>query len=38
MAVNGVLRLARFAAMPVNEFVADRDAVDAASYRLLVGI
>lgn len=31
-------RLARFAAMPVETFVADRDAVDAASYRLLVGM
>lgn len=35
---DALSRLARFAAMPVNEFVADRDAVDAASYRLLVGI
>ena len=35
---DALSRLARFAAMPVSEFVADRDAVDAASYRLLVGI
>jgi len=31
-------RLARFAAMPMETFVADSDAVDAASYRLLVGM
>ncbi len=31
-------RLARFAAVPVETFVADSDAVDAASYRLLVGM
>lgn len=31
-------RLARFAAMPVETFVADSDAVDAASYRVLVGM
>ena len=31
-------RLARFAAMPRETFVADSDAVDAASYRLLVGM
>jgi len=31
-------RLARFAAMPLQTFIADSDAVDAASYRLLVGM
>jgi uncharacterized protein YutE (UPF0331/DUF86 family) len=31
-------RLARFAAMPVETFITDSDAVDAASYRLLVGM
>jgi hypothetical protein len=31
-------RLARFAAMPMETFVADSDAVDAACYRLLVGM
>ena len=31
-------RLARFAAMPRETFIADADAVDAASYRLLVGM
>jgi len=35
---DALARLARFAAMPVDQFVANRDAVDAASYRLLVGI
>ena len=35
---DAISRLARFAAMPVDEFVANRDAVDAACYRLLVGI
>ena len=35
---DALSRLAPFAAMPVNEFVADRNAVDAACYRLLVGI
>jgi uncharacterized protein YutE (UPF0331/DUF86 family) len=32
------VRLARFAAMPADAFLADSDAVDAASYRLLVGM
>jgi hypothetical protein len=29
---DALSRLARFAAMPVNKFVANDDAVDAASY------
>jgi uncharacterized protein YutE (UPF0331/DUF86 family) len=35
---DALSKLTRFAAMPVNEFVANQDAVDAACYRLLVGI
>ena len=35
---NALSRLARFAAMPVDQFVANDDAVDAACYRLLAGI
>jgi uncharacterized protein YutE (UPF0331/DUF86 family) len=35
---DACVRLSRFAALPVAEFVADRDAVDAASYRLLVAM
>ncbi len=35
---EAVNRLQRFAAMPVEEFVGDQVAVDAAGYRLLVGI
>ena len=35
---DALSRLARFAAMPVDQFVANDDAVDAACYRLLAGI
>ena len=35
---DAVQRLARFAAMPVEQFASSPDAVDAACYRLLVGI
>lgn len=35
---DAVSRLVRFAEMPADQFVADDDAADAASYRLLVGI
>jgi len=35
---EAVVRLQRFAALPVAEFVASPDGVDAACYRLLVGI
>jgi uncharacterized protein YutE (UPF0331/DUF86 family) len=35
---EAVTRLGRFAAMPVEQFAGEPEAVDAACYRLLVGI
>ena len=35
---DAVVRLQRFGAMPVTQFIANPEAVDAACYRLLVGV
>jgi uncharacterized protein YutE (UPF0331/DUF86 family) len=35
---DAIRRLERFGAMSVDEFVANRESVDAACYRLLVGV
>jgi len=35
---EAVVRLQRFGAMPVAQFIANPEAVDAACYRLLVGV